>query len=206
MKRLGVGGPAVAGTKISTEHLELTTYPSDAAIAPGNRVAIAFDITPRRGMHVYAPGASGYRVISVRVADQPFVREDLPRAEALERAAGGYVAPQLRGEIRVGGEGVLAALKMGAHLAWRAGRISDHDKKIGEKLAWVLAGGNLIAMRPDPNLYILLGLTDDGTNTLSNAYLKFDTSVAPGKGLVADTIQFHGEADLVTVTAGSDAA
>jgi 3-hydroxyacyl-CoA dehydrogenase len=31
---------------------------------------------------------------------------------------------------------------MGVHLAWRAGRISDHDKKVGEKLAWVLAGGN----------------------------------------------------------------
>ncbi len=60
---------------------------------------------------------------------------------ALERVSG-YVAPQPRREIRIGGEGVLAALKMGVHLAWRAGRISDHDKKVGEKLAWVLAGGD----------------------------------------------------------------
>ena len=38
--------------------------------------------------------------------------------------------------------GVQAALKLGVHLAWRAGRISDHDALIGRKLAWILAGGN----------------------------------------------------------------
>ena len=29
------------------------------------------------------------------------------------------------------------------HLAWRAGRISDHDAVIGRRLAWILAGGPL---------------------------------------------------------------
>ena len=43
----------------------------------------------------------------------------------------------------VGGESVLAALKLGVHLAWRAGRISDHDALIGRKLARILAGGDL---------------------------------------------------------------
>ena len=47
--------------------------------------------------------------------------------------------------IPVGGEGVLAALKLGVHLAWRAGRISDHDALIGRKLAWILAGGDAAA-------------------------------------------------------------
>jgi 3-hydroxyacyl-CoA dehydrogenase len=32
---------------------------------------------------------------------------------------------------------------LGVHLAWRAGRISDHDALIGRKLSWVLAGGAL---------------------------------------------------------------
>ena len=52
-------------------------------------------------------------------------------------------------------------------------------------------GGNLIAMRPDKELAGLLGLTDAGA-TLSNAYLKVDTAAAPGAGIVAQTIQFHG--------------
>ena len=54
-----------------------------------------------------------------------------------------FTPAQPRAAIRVGGEGVLATLKLGVHLAWRAGRISDHDAVIGRKLAWILAGGNL---------------------------------------------------------------
>jgi 3-hydroxyacyl-CoA dehydrogenase len=63
------------------------------------------------------------------------------KARALERTREGYQAPPLRSAIRIGGESVLAALKLGVHLAWRAGRISDHDAVIGRRLAWILAGG-----------------------------------------------------------------
>jgi len=64
------------------------------------------------------------------------------KALALDRVREGYVRPQPE-MIPVGGEGVLAALKLGVHLAWRAGRISDHDALIGRTLAFVLAGGSL---------------------------------------------------------------
>ena len=73
MLELGVGG-SVSGTRVSTAHLEATAYSSDAAIAPGNRFTLALDVTPRPRMHVYAPGASGYRVVSFDVEPQPFVR------------------------------------------------------------------------------------------------------------------------------------
>jgi peroxiredoxin len=72
--RLGGSDIAVAATRLSTAHLDVKTYPSEAAIAPGNRFSIAFDITPRPRVHVYAPGASGYRAIGVTMAPQPFVR------------------------------------------------------------------------------------------------------------------------------------
>ena len=65
------------------------------------------------------------------------------KARALERVREGYQAPSRRTAIRVGGESLLAALQLGVHLAWRAGRISDHDAVIGRKLAWILAGGSL---------------------------------------------------------------
>jgi 3-hydroxyacyl-CoA dehydrogenase len=64
------------------------------------------------------------------------------KALALDRARGGYQRPQPE-PIPVGGEGVEAALKLGVHLAWRAGRISDHDALIGRTLAHVLSGGTL---------------------------------------------------------------
>jgi 3-hydroxyacyl-CoA dehydrogenase len=63
------------------------------------------------------------------------------KAVALSRVTE-YVPARPRDAIRVGGEGVLAALKLGVHLAWRAGRISDYDALVGRKLAWVLAGGD----------------------------------------------------------------
>ncbi len=65
---------SVTGTRISTEHLDLKTYSTDIAVAPGNRFSIALEITPRRGMHVYAPGASGYRVVGVTTVPQQFIR------------------------------------------------------------------------------------------------------------------------------------
>ena len=65
------------------------------------------------------------------------------KAFALERVREGYQRPVPRTSIPVGGENVLAALKLGVHLAWRAGRISDHDAVVGRALARVLAGGSL---------------------------------------------------------------
>ena len=65
------------------------------------------------------------------------------KAFALERVAEGYKRPVPRAAIPVGGESVRAALKLGVHLAWRAGRISDHDAVVGRALAHVLAGGAL---------------------------------------------------------------
>ena len=64
-------------------------------------------------------------------------------ALALERVREGYRPPERRIAIPVGGEGLLAALKLGIHLAWRSGRISDHDALIGRTLARILAGGAL---------------------------------------------------------------
>ena len=74
MLRLGGKVGPVAGTRASSGQLEVTTYPSDSAIAPGNRLSIALDVTPHSGIHVYAPGANNYRVIALTIAPQPFVR------------------------------------------------------------------------------------------------------------------------------------
>ncbi|HEX6097049.1 MAG TPA: family 16 glycoside hydrolase [Thermoanaerobaculia bacterium] len=60
---------------------------------------------------------------------------------------------------------------------------------------WVNAGGNLIAMRPDAQLATLLGLTS-GSGTLGDGYVAVDTSGAPGAGIVSETMQFHGTANL----------
>jgi 3-hydroxyacyl-CoA dehydrogenase len=94
---------------------------------------------------VSTSGPDARRIGYLREADGISMNRDRlvadAKAAALARAAQ-YVPSRPRTAIRVGGDGVLAALKLGVHLAWRAGRISDHDAVIGRKLAWVLAGGN----------------------------------------------------------------
>ncbi len=69
---------------------------------------------------------------------------------------------------------------------------------------WVNAGGNLIAMRPDKQLASLLGLTDAGA-VLSDKYLLVNQS-GPGVGIVNQTIQFHGPADLYTLNGATAVA
>jgi 3-hydroxyacyl-CoA dehydrogenase len=77
------------------------------------------------------------------------------KAYALERVQEGYQRPAPRAAIPVGGETVLAALKLGIHLAWRAARISDHDAVVGRALANVLAGGALPHQTTVTEQYIL---------------------------------------------------
>ena len=64
---------------------------------------------------------------------------------------------------------------------------------------WVQQGGNLIAMRPDPQLAGLLGL-EATPDALANGYLKVNTASGPGAGIVDQTIQFHGIADRYTLS------
>ncbi len=64
--------------------------------------------------------------------------------------------------------------------------------QVTDLTGWVNAGGNLIAMRPDPQLFGLLGVTSPG-GVRKDQYLKLTTSPA-GAGIVTDSIQFHGTA------------
>jgi 3-hydroxyacyl-CoA dehydrogenase len=64
------------------------------------------------------------------------------KARAVQRVREGYQPPVPR-SVLVGGDTVAAPLKLGVHLAHRAGRISDHDALIGRKLATIMAGGSL---------------------------------------------------------------
>ncbi len=67
---------------------------------------------------------------------------------------------------------------------------------------WVSTGGDLIAMRPDKKLAGLLGLRDQSAS-LSEGYLLIDTAVAPGRGIVDETIRYHGAADLYRLKEGT---
>ena len=50
----------------STPHLTFTGTISPAAVSPDARMSINFDVVPKKGMHVYAPGTP-YRSVAIRL-------------------------------------------------------------------------------------------------------------------------------------------
>ena len=69
-------GAGVAGSPITanTTHLTMTASISDAVAAPGERLAIVMNVTPKPGMHLYAPGKHDYQVVGLTIDPQPWLR------------------------------------------------------------------------------------------------------------------------------------
>lgn len=72
--RLNEVNSSVAATRVQSAHLDVVTYPSDSAVAPGNRFSIVAQVTPHKGVHVYAPGAANYKVIDFKVLPSQYIR------------------------------------------------------------------------------------------------------------------------------------
>jgi Domain of unknown function (DUF4082)/Bacterial Ig-like domain/Purple acid Phosphatase, N-terminal domain len=85
------------------------------------------------------------------------------------------------------------------------GRVSLTAAQVTALTSWVQGGGNLVASRPDQQLASLLGLTPVG-GTLSEGYIRVDTSSEPGGGIVGETMQFHGAADRYSLTGATAVA
>jgi hypothetical protein len=69
-------GTGLAGSPMTanTPHLTVTASISDTTAAPGERLAITIDVTPKPGMHLYAPGKHTYQVIQLTLDPQPWLR------------------------------------------------------------------------------------------------------------------------------------
>src|SRR5207237_3598656 len=87
------------------------------------------------------------------------------KARALELARSGYKPPVMRTDIPAPGENILATLKLGVHLMRQGEYISDHEVKIGNKVAEVLGGGNVSPGMPVSEQY-LLDLEREGFKSL----------------------------------------
>lgn len=86
MARLGnnVNVPAM---KVSSPQIELTSYATDFAVAAGTHFSIVLDVRPAPGVHVYAPGVTGYKPIALSIQPPPgvVVREaQYPKPEIFE--------------------------------------------------------------------------------------------------------------------------
>jgi 3-hydroxyacyl-CoA dehydrogenase len=77
------------------------------------------------------------------------------KSRALELARAGYEPPVMRADIPAPGENILAALKMGVYLMRQGEYISDHEQKLGNKIAEVICGGSITPGTPVSEQYLL---------------------------------------------------
>jgi 3-hydroxyacyl-CoA dehydrogenase len=77
------------------------------------------------------------------------------KAKALELAEAGYTQPVRRKDIKVLGKSGLGIVYAGANSMYAGNYISEHDKKISEKLGYVMCGGDLSAPAIVSEQYLL---------------------------------------------------
>jgi len=77
------------------------------------------------------------------------------KAKAIELAEAGYTRPVPRKDIKVLGKQGLGIVYAGANTMYSGHYISEHDKKISEKLGWVMCGGDLSSPTEVTEQYLL---------------------------------------------------
>ena len=95
----------------------------------------------------------------LREGDQVVMNRNRLLAEAkqaaLELAEAGYTQPTPRTDIKVQGKAGMALFLAGINQMRMGNYISDHDKKIAEKLAYVICGGDLSYPQEVSEQYLL---------------------------------------------------
>ena len=71
---LSLSAQAPAPVRKDTMHLTVQTSISSTEVAAGQKVTLSLAITPKRDMHVYAPGKHDYQVIAVKIDPQPWLK------------------------------------------------------------------------------------------------------------------------------------
>ncbi len=108
---------------------------------------------------VSTSAAEAFDMGYLRRGDEIIVNGDRALADAkravLELADAGYVMPVKRTNIRVHGRGALGMFITGVYAMQEGRYISDHDRKIAEKLAYVMCGGDLSAPTEVSEDYLL---------------------------------------------------
>jgi DsbC/DsbD-like thiol-disulfide interchange protein len=69
----GTKAGKTAITEVATDHMRIR-YLNQLTVPPAGSIALVLEIAPRPGMHVYAPGAADYQVITFSLAEQPGIR------------------------------------------------------------------------------------------------------------------------------------
>lgn len=97
-------------TVVENDHLSLKSFSTADSASMGNRLSLILDISLKDKMHVYAPGAQGYRPIELKITGSPaftLVPAEYPQAQMLYLRAIRENAPVYQGQFRLSQDIVL---------------------------------------------------------------------------------------------------
>src|SRR5262249_9019330 len=67
-----LGGQVDApATKVKGSHVDVTTFATDQAAAPGTHFSLVLDVAPAPHIHVYAPGVTRYIPVKLTLTPRP---------------------------------------------------------------------------------------------------------------------------------------
>lgn len=141
---MGVGLiPAGGGTKEFTLRAS-NDYRKDEIEIPILRdrfMTIAMAKVSTSGEEAYQSGVLRKGKDAITMNQSRLIAE--AKRSVLDLAAAGYTRPSPRNDIKVLGREALGAFLTGINGMLLGNFISEHDKKIAQKLAWVMSGGDL---------------------------------------------------------------
>ena len=154
-------------------------------------LAAACLLTPLAGQIDQGPGGP---ILVIASSANPFGRyfAEILRAEGLN-------------EFAVADISSVSASALAAYDVVILGEMALTSGQASMLTSWVSGGGNLIAMRPDQQLAAALGISYAGSSR-AEGYLLVNTSAAPGLGIVNETMQYHGAADLYALNGATSLA
>jgi DsbC/DsbD-like thiol-disulfide interchange protein len=79
LAQIGGAVPPESPKDVSGNQLTATLGTSDAVVPPGGRVTLIIDLKPNPGMHVYAPGQTGYIPVSIALDPSPDFKTHAPK-------------------------------------------------------------------------------------------------------------------------------
>jgi len=158
LPEVGVGLiPAAGGTKEMLIRLtESLPRADDTDYFPA--VRLAWETIGLTKISTSAPEAAKLKYLRASEAVMVLNRAYLigeAKQKVLQRVAEGYRPRPQRADIPAIGESGLAQFKLILYQMRMAGRISEHDQKIGAKLAWILCGGDLSSLHFVSEQYIM---------------------------------------------------
>jgi 3-hydroxyacyl-CoA dehydrogenase len=148
--------PAAGGSKeMVLRAADGAGSPSDMDLLP--RVRKAFELIALARVSTSALEARNLGLLRDldHISMNAAARIQSAKQDVLTLAREGYSPPIPRRDIPVLGEAGLATLKLGLHIMWRAGYISEYDKVIGTHLARVLTGGSFLGIHKVDEQYLL---------------------------------------------------